>query len=148
MFGTRRPQHLLDARGAGRQHDQSIEAERYSASRRHHREGAEKILIDRIALAVDALLLRHLLLEPLALLAGIGELAEAVREFDPAGVKLEPFGKPRIGTARLGERRLYAGIFVKDRRPPEPETGLDLLDQQPAENIAPVVVGGGADTGG
>src|SRR5262249_32326034 len=92
--GHRRPHHAVDAGGSGRKHDQPIEAERNPAGLRHHRKGAEKILVDGIALAVDALLLRHLMLEPCALLGHIDELAEAVRKLDPAGIELEALGEP------------------------------------------------------
>src|SRR5262245_30546915 len=57
----RRPQHLFDADSAGREHHQTIEAERYPAGLRHDRERRQEVLIDGIALAVDALLLHHLL---------------------------------------------------------------------------------------
>src|SRR5215510_353082 len=98
LCGHRRPYDLVDASGSSREHDQPIEAERNPAGLRHHRKGAEKILVDRIALAVDALLLRHLVFEPLALLGNIDELAEAVRNLDPASIELEALGEPRIGS--------------------------------------------------
>src|SRR5262249_57290812 len=90
--GHRRPHHLVDTGGSRREHDQPIEAKRNPAGPRHHRKGAQKILVDRIALAVDALLLRHLLFEPLALLGHIDELAEAVRKLDSAAIELEALG--------------------------------------------------------
>src|SRR5262245_65803202 len=98
-----------------------------------------------MALAVDALLLRHLLLQAATLLGGVGELTATVGELDPAGIELEALGEPRIAGLRPGERRLRRGILVKDRRALEPEMRLDPLDQDAAENIAPAVIGGGAD---
>src|SRR5215471_17087660 len=102
----------------------------------------------RISLPVDALLLRHLVFEPFALLGHIDELAEAVRNLNPAGIKLEALGEPWLGSFRPGERRLRRRIFVKDDRPPLPEARFDLLDQHAAENVAPGIVGRRADAGG
>src|SRR5262249_7131665 len=105
-----------------------IEARRNPAGLAHTRKGVQKILVDRITLAVDALLLRHLVFEPLALLGHIDELAEAVRNLNPAGVKLEALGEPWLAAFRPGERRLHRRIFAKDGRPPLPEARFDLLD--------------------
>src|SRR5262249_59610457 len=99
-----RPAANVETGGARREHDQPSEAERNPAGLRHHRKGAQKILVDRIALVVDALLLRHWVFEPLALLGHIDELAESVRKLDPAGIELEALGQPRIGGLRPGER--------------------------------------------
>jgi len=102
--------------GTGRKHDQPVEAERYSAGGRHARERGEKILVDRVALAVDACLFRHLLLQPPALIGRIGEFAEAVGELDPAGIKLEALGETRIGRLRPGQRRLHRRIVAENDR--------------------------------
>ena len=144
----RRPQHLLDAGGAGRQHDQAVEAERGAAGRRHVREGGQEVLVDRIALAVDALLLRHLRLEAPALPVGIGELAEGVGELDAAGIELEALGDARVG--RLGPRQrgeLGAGYSHRMVARPLPSRGSILLDQHAAEDVGPGVVVGHADAG-
>ena len=77
----------------------------------------EEILVERVALAVDPLLLRHLGLEPAALLGRVGEFAEGVGEFDPAGIELEALGKPRVVGGRARERRLDDRVFVEDGRP-------------------------------
>ena len=50
--------------GARRQHHQPVEAERDAGSLRHRRQRGQKILVHRIALAMDALLLGHRRLEP------------------------------------------------------------------------------------
>ena len=106
---------------AGRQHHQPVEAERDAAGRRHLRERRQEILVERIALAVDALLLGHLALEAAALLGRIGQLAEAVGEFDAAGIELEALGDARIVPARPRQRRLERRIFVKDGRAADAE---------------------------
>ncbi len=59
-------------------------------------ERSKEILVERIALAVDPLLLGHLPFEPPALLGGIGEFAKAVGEFHAAGIKLEALGDAPI----------------------------------------------------
>src|SRR5664279_3580720 len=88
----RSPYHLLDALRSRDQHHQSVEAERNAAGWGHLTEAAKKILVDRIALAVDALLLGHRGLEARALLGGVGQLAERIGKLHPAGIKLEALG--------------------------------------------------------
>src|SRR5579859_3234427 len=78
----RGPDDLVDVGGAGRQHDQAVKAEGRAARRRHQRQGGEKVLVDRVALAVDPRLLVHLQDESPPLLAGVGQFAEAVGQFD------------------------------------------------------------------
>ena len=78
------------------QHDQPVEAERDAAGRRHRRQRGKEILVDRVALAVEASARRDLRLEPAALLGRVGELAEGVGELDAAGKQLEALGKARI----------------------------------------------------
>ena len=56
----------------------------------------EKILVDRIGLAVNPQPLRHFRLEPSALLGRIGQFAEAIGELDPAGIEFEALGETRV----------------------------------------------------
>ena len=69
-------------------------------------ERGQKILVERIALAVDALLLVHVGGEAPALLGRVGQLGEAVGEFDAAGIELEALGEARIVRLRPRQRRL------------------------------------------
>ena len=108
---------------------------------RHQRERCQKFFVERIARSVDALLLRHLLLQPAALLGRIRELAEAVRKLHSAGIELEALGKSGIALQRPGQRRLYGGILTKNGRSSVPQMRLDAFDQNAAENIPPAVVG-------
>ena len=78
------------------QHDQPVEPERDAAGRRHRRQRGKEILVDRVALAVEASARRDLRLEPPSLLGGVGELAEGVGELDAAGKQLEALGEARI----------------------------------------------------
>ena len=114
---ARRPEHLLDPARAGRQHDQPVEAERDAARLRHHRERGQEILVDRVALAIDALLLGHLGLEAAALLGRVGQLAEAVGELDAAGIELEALGHAR-DRAAFGRASAASatGYSIEDRR--------------------------------
>ena len=107
--------------GAGGEHHQPVEAERDAARLRHRGERREEILVERIALAVDALLLVHLGGEAAALLGRVGQLAEAVGEFDAAGIELEALGDARIARAGAGQRRLGDRIFAEERRPADAE---------------------------
>ena len=141
------PQHLVNPRRARRQHDQAVKAERDAGRFRHRRQRRQKILVERIALAVDAFFLRHLAFEPAPLLGGVGELGEAVGEFDAADINLEAFGDARIFPRRARQRRLLGGIFVQNGRAPNAEIALDALHQHAAENIAPAVVVGNANAG-
>src|SRR6478609_5065039 len=84
---------------AGRERHQPVEAERDAARWRHDGECREKIVIDRILLAVAALPLRHRFLEAAALFAGVGDFGKAVGELDAAGVELEALGEARVAGA-------------------------------------------------
>ncbi len=114
---------------------------------RHARQRCQKILVDRIVLAVDALLLRHLVFEPQALLDRVGEFAKTVGEFDAADVKLEALGDAWIARRPTRQRRLPGRVGLEDGGAADAELRLDALDQDAAENIAPAIVGGEADAG-
>ena len=148
MFGHRRPDHLLDARGAGRQHHQPVEAERDAAGRRHLRERGEEILVDRIALAVDALLLGHLRLEA----RGAARPDRSVRRSHWRARRRRHRARSarrRADRCRLRprQRRLGSGYSYRMVARPIAELRLDPLDQDAAEDVGPGVVGGDADAG-
>ncbi len=65
---------------------------------RHMRERVEKILVDRIGLAIDALARRHLRFEAAALLCRVGQFAKAIGDFDAADIKFESLGETRIAS--------------------------------------------------
>ena len=109
------------------------------------RQRGEEILVDRIALAMHALLLGHLALEAAALLGRVGELAEGIGDLDAADIKLEAFGDARVMRGRARERRFGHRILVEDRGAADPEVRLDALDQHAAEHVGPGVVSGDAD---
>ena len=96
-----------------------------------------KFLIYRIALAIELFLQIHFGFETAALLDGVGEFAEAIGEFDAAGIELEAFGDAGVMGARAGQGGLDGGIFVKNGNSPIAEIGLDFFDQNAAENIGP-----------
>ena len=100
------------------------------------RERRKKVLVDRIALAIDALLLVHLGDKAPALLGGIGQFAEAVGKFDAAAIELEALGDARIAGARPGQRGLGDRVFVEDRRAAQAQRGLDALHHHAAERSA------------
>ena len=103
-----RPYHLIHPQRAACQHHQPVEAERDAARMRHRRDRGEKILIERIALAIAPLLLVHRLRETAALFGRIGQFAKPVGEFDAAGIDLKPFGDARIGRLWSAPVRLPA----------------------------------------
>ena len=91
-----------------RQHHQAVEAERYSAGGRHARQGFEEILVDRVTLAMDPLFFVHGSFEARALFGNVGQLAEGIGEFYPAGVELETLGNgvaSRLGPRQRGQRQ-------------------------------------------
>src|SRR5882724_307696 len=94
--GHRRPQHLLDPRGSGRQHHQPVEAERDAATGWHGGKCGKKVFVDRVLLAIAALPLRHRVLETAALLGRVGDLGKAVSEFDAASIELETLREARV----------------------------------------------------
>ena len=147
LSGDRRPQHVLDRRRARGQHHQPVEAQRDAAGRRHQGQGGEEVLVQRVALAVEPLLQRHLGLEAAALLDRVGQLAEAVGELDAAGIELEPLGHARVAGLGPGQRRLGDRVLAQDGRPAVAEPRLDPLDQHAAEHVRPAVVGGDPDAG-
>ena len=69
----------------------------------------EEVLVDRIALAIDRLLLVHVGGEAPALLGGVGQFAEGVGELDAAAIELEAFGDP-ADRAALGRARAASEI--------------------------------------
>ena len=95
----RRPLHEIDGGRAGRQHDEAVEAEGDAARFGHPCERGEKILVDRIAFAVNALLLVHLGDKAPALLVRVGQFGEAIGKLDAAGIELEALGDAPV--ARL-----------------------------------------------
>src|ERR1043166_4107093 len=90
---------------------------------------------------MQPLLLRHFGFEAAPLLGRIGQLAEPVREFHTAGVKLEPLGNAWVMGGRPRQRGLGDRIFIKYGRPADAEIWFDPLDQHPAEHIRPGIVG-------
>ena len=145
---ARRPQHLIDPPSAGCEHHQTVEAERDPTGVWHVRKRRQEIFVERITLAVAALLLRHLALQPAALFGRVGELGKAVGEFDAAHKKLEAFGDARVRRRGPRQRRLPGRILIQNGGAANAELGLDALDQHAAENVGPAVVGGDADAGG
>ena len=69
-LGHRRPEHVLDIGGAGREHHQAVEAERDTARLGHDRQRREKLLVERVVLAIKPRLFVHLDCEAPALFCG------------------------------------------------------------------------------
>ena len=97
-------------RRARREHHQPVEAKRdASAFRQAIFQRGDEIGIDRIGLAIERVLERLVGFEAALLLGGIGQLAEGIREFEAADIKLEALAQRRI--ARL-EGRESAAIDI------------------------------------
>ena len=86
----------------------------------------EKVFVDRIGLAVDALLDRHGLFEAPPLLVRVGQFAERVGELDAADVELETLRHAWVMRAKSRQRRLRGRILGEEGRPAEAEPRLDL----------------------
>src|SRR5262245_3088671 len=112
------------------------------------RERGQEILIDRIALTKDALFLVHLRLEPLALQAGIDELAEGVHELNPAGIELEALRPAWIGRFGSRQRGKIGRIVTEDGGAALAKPRLDALNEHTGENVGPRIVIGYPYPGG
>lgn len=141
----RRPHHLINPQCAGRQHHQPVEAERNAARLRHLRDRGQKVLVERIGLAVAALLLGHRLHEAPALLIGVGQFAKPVGELDAAGIDLETLGHTWIVGLHARQRRLWRWVFEQNGQTTLPQMGFDMLDQDLAEDVRPGVILADAD---
>ena len=106
------------------------------------RQRRQEILVERIAFAVDAHLLGHLRLEAPPLLGRIGQLAEGIGEFHPAGIELEALRHLRIVRGGAGEGGFGDRVLVEDRGAPKAKIGLDPLHDDAAEQVRPGVVRG------
>ena len=96
------------------------------------RQRGEEVLVDGIALAVDALFLGHLCFEAPALQVGIGQLAEGVGQLHAAGIKLEALGDARVGCFGPRQRGQMRGVLGQKRRPAIAEVGLYPFDENAA----------------
>ena len=107
--------------------------------------GRQKILVQRIALGIDALLFVHLLHKAAALLSRVGQFAKTVGQFHPAGIKFEPFGKPRVFGQPARQSGLSRRVAVQHRHATLPQMGFDPLDQHARQHVGPGVILGGSD---
>src|SRR6516165_3294058 len=136
----RRPQHLFDILGTGRQHYEAIETKRDPGARRQAvLEGSEKILVYRVSFAVERLFFGLVCGKARALLGGVCQFAKGVGEFEPADIDLEALGNPRVPRAAPRECGHRQGIVVKDRRSPNAESGLDPLQKNAKIERLPIV---------
>ena len=139
---SRRPQHVLDVVGTGREHDQPVEAERDPGAIRQpvfERRRGNPRRSDRFPRR--ALLARLVRQKAAALLGGVGQLAERIGELETADIQLEPLREPRIIGFGARQRGHRDGIIVKDRRRADPEMGLDALQKNAEEQRLPIVAG-------
>ena len=107
----------------------------------------EEILVDGIPLAIDCLFHVHLGFETAALFGGIGEFAEAVGEFDAAGIELEAFGEAIVALERTGESSFFRGVFAEEGQLAVSQLRLDMPDQNAAEDVGPAIVVSDANAG-
>jgi hypothetical protein len=139
----RRPDHIVDARRAGGQHHQPVKAQRDAAGRGHMGQGCQKILVQRIAFAVDAVPFRPS--RPRT--GGAVRRGRSVRQsrwpVPPRRHKARTV-RPAAGRpARARQCRLGRGIAVKDRGPaPWPRCGSTRSDQHGGQHVGPGVVRG------
>jgi len=104
-------------------------------------QGSKKILVQRIALTIDALLFHHFGVEAFALLGRIGEFAKAIGQLHTTGIKLEPLRKPGIGRLGPRQRRFDPGVIGKKGEMSLPQPGFDRRRQHLGENIRPAILG-------
>src|SRR4030095_8389763 len=84
-------------------------------------------------------------LEALALLDGIGELVEAVRQLHAIEIELEPLGHARHAGADARERRAIGGIVVHEAGARATELRSDDLANDEIEQRVALTLGGQRD---
>ena len=113
----REENHVADGAGAGEDHGEAVDTDAFASGRwKAVGERADVVLVHLVGFVVSALALRDLLLEALALLFGIVELAEGVADFEPSDVKLETLNPVGLVGLLLGERRYGEREVVDDGR--------------------------------
>src|SRR6266542_5819931 len=85
----REQQHVRDRLRADEQHEEPVEADRDAPGVGHAPERLEEALVEGWDAPREPPPLLLLIDEPPPLLDGVGQLGEAVRELEPAGVELE-----------------------------------------------------------
>src|SRR5437879_9883062 len=91
---------VADRRRVGEQLHETIDADSLARRRRHPvLEGADVVLVHRVRLLVAAATRAQLLLEARALLVGVVQLEEAVRDLAAGDVELEAVDERRVAVA-------------------------------------------------
>ena len=97
------PDDLVDPKRAGCQHDETVEAKCDAGCVRHAGERFQKVFVQRIGLAIDAVLLDHLRFKAPALLRRVRQFAKGIGQLNAAGINFEAFRDARIVRAGAGE---------------------------------------------
>lgn len=109
------------------------------------REGGQKVFVQWIAVTVDALFFVHLGPKSEALFGGVGQLAKAIGQFNPACVHFEPFCATRIIRAGAGEGRFGHGVAIKHGDAGMAEVGFNAFRKDARQHVGPCVIRGVAD---
>ena len=111
--------HVANARRAGDQHHQAVDADPEPAGRRQPvLQRAHVALVDRAALGLEAL----------ALVDRVVELAVGVGQLAGADERLEALGQERVVAVRAGQRRDLARVVEHERRLDQRVLGCRLED--------------------
>src|SRR5690606_32797290 len=132
-----RPEHGLDPLRTCGKHHETIKAESNAAGFGHEVEGGEKIFVDWVAFAMDALLFSHFSFKAHPLFGGIGQFAKAIGEFDATGIDLKAFRNASISRHAPRQSRLAGRITVKNCYTTISQLRLDLFDEDLGEKIRP-----------
>ena len=106
----RRRPDIHDVPGADERHHQPVDAERRASGAADRWKRAKELLVERVVLLAQFAAARAGMLKAAALLGGVAELGEAVRELNAVPVELPA----------LGVRLPFAGNKRKRRRRPSP----------------------------
>ena len=140
--------HQVERRCGSGEHDDTVEAQGDAGGGGHMGESGEEVFVERVAFAVDAFFLGHIRFEAVPLFDGVGEFAEAIREFDAAGIEFEALGGAGVVGGAAGEGGFGGGVSVEDRGAAMAEVGFDFFNDQAGEQVGPCVVGGSAEACG
>ncbi len=113
----REEEYVLDGRGVGHEHCQTVDAHTHSGCRRHTVfERAYKVHIDEHRFVITVVLETELVLEPFVLVNRVVQLAVRIGQFLAAYEKFKPFSKFRIASVPFGERRHFHRIVGDECR--------------------------------
>src|SRR5439155_13600311 len=148
LLRGRKEKDVCDRLRAGEEHQEAVESDRDAPRFADAIESGEEFLVEWEDFAAKAAALLLLLDQTAALLPGVAELGESVRQLEPGRVQLEALRDARIRRLEPRERRLRRRVFDEIGRALDPQRRLDLLHEDLREHVVPGGAGGRAHAAG